>query len=1056
MNYYQFSLTKRLRIIALCAFFITTASGSLFSQTGGGADRQLVTGIVTDALTGEPLIGVNIVERGAYPFNATATNIDGEFSLWVRNLSATLIVTSIGFNTAYIGVSDRTIIDIELHEATTEIDAVIVTGIFNRREPGFSGSAITVDREQILNLTASNPLRALEALAPGFSMVASNLSGSNPNAIPDFTVRGNASVGDFSPADAEFMRGDFATRTNQPLFVLDGIIGVSPTTIMDLDPEQIESITLLQDAAATAIYGSEAANGVVVITTRTPQAGRLRITYSGNFGIIWPDLSVYNLTNAAEKFEVEMRAGFLNTPPTPGNETAVRDRYNAIRRDILRGVNTDWLAQPLRSVLSHRHALNFEGGGQELRYNIRLGTNFSPGVIKGTGINAQSGSVDIHYRFNRFTIINQVFFNYSRGDRSSHWGHFSTYATLNPYFAPFDENGNIRRILDPQNLGIGAPTGPEQSRPTLNPLYNTLYNFRDEFTELQIRENFRLQYRPTDALRLDLDFQLSHIVGTTSTFIPSHHNAFFFTPQPELRGSFTEQNSNSTDYRLSLTANYNRLFNNAHLISLHGRYTLNQRDRYNSSLQMLGFPNDQLSEIFLGTTFNRVSGAETRTRSLGFVFTGAYSYRDRYAADVSVRVDAASQFGANNRYAPFWSTGVRWNAHNEDFFRSRMGGIFNQFILRTSIGMVGSQDFSPWQALQTYTFAGTTHPYTSSHVVGATLLALGNPDLRWQQTLNQNVALDFSMFNDLFGARFEVYNRVTRNTLLDFSLAPSVGFNTVKENAGEISNRGYEFSVRVMPYRNIARRISWMVQVTGAYNRSTIERISEALERRNAEVFADASARDLTRPLPQFVPGMSTTAIWGMQSVGVDPQTGVEVFQTRGGDHTTVWHPRDLVVIGDRAPTLRGRLNSTFMFRDLTVTLSGAYSFGGDVYNQTLADRVENADLRNNVDRRVLTERWLEPGDVARFVGINGAINRPQTRTTSRFVMRENMFQVAAINATYRMSASDFDFLRQLGVSTAMIGVFSEDIFRLSTIKMERGIHFPFARSISMSLNLTF
>jgi hypothetical protein len=469
---------------------------------------------------------------------------------------------------------------------------------------------------------------------------------------------------------------------------------------------------------------------------------------------------------------------------------------------------------------------------------------------------------------------------------------------------------------------------------------------------------------------------------------------------------------------------------------------------------MTGFPNDQLSKVFMGAAFNNVSGFESRARALGFVFTGSYMFQQRYAVDFNVRVDASSRFGEHNRFAPFWSTGARWNAHNEGFFRERLG-FFEQFVIRGSIGLTGSQDFDAWQARRTYTYHGMMTHYTSANVVGAVLMAMGNPYLKWQNTMNHNLALDVTMFNGTFNARVEAYNRLTRNTLLDYTLPPSMGFASVRENVGEISNRGYEFSMLVTPFRDPVRRAFWNVQVTGARNRSTIERISNALENRNRELFADG-ANDLTRPVAQFVTGVSPAAIWGMQSVGIDPQTGLEVFRTRGGDLTTEWHHRNIVIIGNTEPVLRGRVNSTFSFRDFTVTFSGAYSLGGDVYNQTLADRVENANLRYNVDRRVLTERWLYPGDVARFTRIYGAMDRPHTRTTSRFVMRENLFTLAAINATYRMSAHDFDFIRQMGVSHVTMGVFTEDILRFSTVQMERGIMFPFARTISFSLNVAF
>ena len=187
----------------------------------------------------------------------------------------------------------KTEIDVVMEMAKEALDEVVVTGIFRRNKEGFTGSATQVSGEDIKKMTAGNVLKALEILDPGFKMNSSNLSGSNPNAVPDFQMRGQANMGNYESTDVGVLRGDVNTRPNQPLFVLDGVIGVNATTIMDLDPEQVESITLLKDAAATVIYGSEAANGVVVVETKAPAPGKLRFTYNGNYKLEIPDLSVY-------------------------------------------------------------------------------------------------------------------------------------------------------------------------------------------------------------------------------------------------------------------------------------------------------------------------------------------------------------------------------------------------------------------------------------------------------------------------------------------------------------------------------------------------------------------------------------------------------------------------------------------------------------------------------------------------------------------------------------------------------------------------------------------
>ena len=267
----------------------------------------LMKGQVVDK-GGDPLPGVTVLVEGTTV--GCATDVDGKFSLPLpKELKGVVVFRFVGMETQKVKLADikdkeilagKKELKVVMEEQTEKMDEVVVTGIFTRKKEGFTGSATQVSGEELKRMTSGNVLKALQMLDPGFKMNTSNLTGSNPNAIPDFQMRGQASMGNYQSDDVVVLRGDVNTRPNQPLFVLDGVIGVDATTIMDLDPEQVESITLLKDAAATVIYGSEAANGVVVVETKAPAPGKLRFTYNGNYELQWPDLSVYDLMNAEE------------------------------------------------------------------------------------------------------------------------------------------------------------------------------------------------------------------------------------------------------------------------------------------------------------------------------------------------------------------------------------------------------------------------------------------------------------------------------------------------------------------------------------------------------------------------------------------------------------------------------------------------------------------------------------------------------------------------------------------------------------------------------------
>lgn len=1014
-----------------------------------------VLGVVKD-VDGNLLPGVTVMVKGTAL--GTATDIDGAYKLTVaKGENLELVFSFVGMEAQEIKYTGQKTIDVVMKENVEAMEEVVVTGIFTRKKEGFTGSATQVTGEEIKRMTSGNVLKALEMLDPGFRMNTSNLAGSNPNAIPDFQMRGQASIGNYESNDVVVLRGDVNSRPNQPLFVLDGVIGVSATTIMDLDPEQVESITLLKDAAATVIYGSDAANGVVVVETKAPAPGKLRFSYNGNYELEWPDLSVYDLMNAEEKLRIEELAGYYSNK----NNVELRNYYNRIKQDILRGVNTYWLAEPVHTAFSHRHGLTAEGGDKALRYKIYLGARWAPGVMKESNLNIKTGKIDLNYRVNKVLISNSLTVDYSDGARTSPYGSFQDYAQINPYYRKKDENGNVKQVLDDHK--VGDKYIADYDTPTLNPLWNAQFDSKNDSRNFDLREALKVEYIPVDNLRLSLDFTLSRSDGTVETFKSAKHNDFYMVTDPAEKGSYYWSKSEGSSYRLSLSGAYNKSFGSDHLFSAFARYSINETANKLTSISMKGFPNDKLSEVYMGTEYQTTGGSESVARALAFMMTLNYSYKQRYAFDYSMSINASSEFGKNNRYAPFWSAGVRWNAEKEKFIQNLE--IFDELVLRGTYGITGSQGFTPYQSLQMYTYSNLMKTYKSSDVVGTEIYGLGNPDLKWQQTQNYNVSLDFTMFRNILSAKLEYYEKYTKNTLLDYTMAPSVGFATMKENLGEISNKGYEITLRLMPYSNPANQAYWQVIFTGSHNKSRIEEISNALkvlnEKQMNRAMAFENPYDLEGkrekfPLPRYENGYSQTTIWVVRSEGIDPATGREVFMTRDGKLTSNYNAADQIPFGDSEPKFQGSVSTTFTYKGLSLTLAGQYHWGGQTFNKTLINKVENANLRKNADRRALYSRWQEAGDHVFFKAIDGNVSKTDTKESSRFVMDDNEFYFSTVNLSYRFERKKFDWMKRIGITSATLGLYMEDICRFSTIKMERGIDYPFSRQVSMSLNVVF
>ena len=1014
--------------------------------------RTQCTGVVIDD-SGEPIVGASVRIKGTGI--GAVTDIDGKFTLkkGVAQLS-TLTISYVGYEEQKVKWAGKPL-TIVMKENSKSLDGVVVTGIFERKKEGFTGSANKVSGDELRKMSSGNILNAITLLDPSFRKGDNMLSGSNPSSVPDFSMRGQSSMGDYSTDETVIMRGDIDTRPNQPLFVLDGIIGVSVTKIMDLDPAQIESVTLLKDAAAMAIYGSQASNGVIVVETKAPAAGKLRITYNGNYKLEYPDLTDYNLLNAAEKLELEKRAGFYDEYSTAQDEQNKSDIYRRKLLEVERGVNTYWLSQPLRTVFAQRHGLNLEGGSNELRYKLYAGVNSAPGVMKGTGVNGTSISLDIRYRYKGLLISNVAYVDYTTSDRTSPYGSFNLYAQLNPYYRIYDADGQIAQYLERSvttNDGSYRTSGTDVG----NPMYNTLYKTLDKNTAFEVRDAFRAEYTPIPSLRLAVDLTVTKTTSDNDVFKSANHTDYLSVTNIDQKGMYNWSNDTKLGWDAAFTANYNKVWNGKHVLASYFRWNITQTKTHSAGVTSTGFPNDNMDEVYLGAKVQSTDGDESTTRAFGGVATVSYTYNQKYAADLNGRIDASSEFGRNNRYAPFWSAGLRWNMDKENWIKKLK--VFDELVLRATYGVTGTQGFAAYQALQMYSYANTMRIYQSSDVVGALLYGMGNPDLKWQTTNSWNFGLDFTMFHNRFSGRFEYYRKMTKNTVLDYSLAPSIGFSSIKDNIGNISNNGYEFNVRYMPLYIASKQMNLSLVVNGSHNKNTIKKISNAMRARNEQQMKEDSnnPNKLSRPLPRYEEGYSQSMIWAVRSLGIDPITGREVYLTRDGQRTSEYNAADQVPVGDTEPDLQGTMSLNFNWRGLSVSIASQYKFGGQYYNKTLVDKVENANLRYNVDRRAYTDRWQKPGDLARYKAVTTATNGSQTKATTRFLMDQNELVLNTINVQYRFEKRYEQWISKLGLSSASVGLYMEDLFHWSTIKQERGIQYPMSRQISMSLNLTF
>ena len=609
-----------------------------------------VTGKVTDR-SGSPLPGVTILIKGTSL--GTVTDTEGIFKIALpQKKDVVLVFSFIGMKTQEIVLKDDKPLKVVMQEDAKEIDEVVVTGIFNRKKDSFTGASATFDGEQLRSVGTQNVIASLKTLDPSFNVLENNEFGSDPNKLPDIEIRGKSSL--------ISTRDELSEDPNQPLFILDGFES-SLEAIYNLDMSRVASITILKDAASTAIYGSKASNGVVVVETIRPKSGKLNLAYNGNANVSWADLSSYNLMDASEKLRFENLVGRYDASNDVVKDVELKKSYYDKLADIARGVNTYWLDKPLQTAFQQRHTVTLEGGDEALRYRMYVGYNNSPGVMKDSKRDVLTGSLDFQYRLKKVLLKNSITLDNSVANESP-WGSFSEYTRLNPYLRPYGEDGEIQKRLD-NFEGIGGDSN------YLNPMYNTTFNSKDQSKNFAVRELFKVEYNPTEELRLEGAFSLSKSVGHRDIFRPAQHTAFDDVTDPTLRGDYRRSQSESVSWGVDLTGSWNKQLRD-HYLTANARMSVLENTSETFGNYVTGFPNDNMDNLLFGKKYNeKVTGLESTSRSIGWVAAGGYSYKYKYSFDFNIRLDGSSQFGKDNRWAPFWSTGLRWDLKKENFLK---------------------------------------------------------------------------------------------------------------------------------------------------------------------------------------------------------------------------------------------------------------------------------------------------------------------------------------------------------------------------------------------------
>ncbi len=970
---------------------------------------------------------------------AATTDIDGKFSLSGVPADAVLSVEIMSYKTQEIRVADiKKDLKIYLEPDSQVLEESVVTGIFTRKKDSFTGSVQSMTSEDIKRVSNSNVVESLKNLDPSLLVLDNLEAGSNPNAMASMQIRGASTLA----AETSNLKSNFLAKANQPLFILDGF-ETTLEKVTDMDMNRVQSITILKDASAKAIYGSKGANGVIVIETKALTNDKSRVTYNGSLSIEAPDLTSYNLCNSLEKLDVERREGYYQNGDS--FETVARQAlYNERLKKALEGQDTYWLSKPLRLGIGQKHSVSIELGSKELRALATFSYNDTQGAMKGSFRDVISGNVNVAYRRGGWTFRNIMGISHMNSSESP-WGNFNEYAVLNPYLTPYDEEGNLKKVLQIKDYTYGGVS--TFFGLVMNPMYNATIGTTDTSQYLAISDNFYAEYQFLKFLRLVARFGIDSQKTRTDEFKPGQHTDFYDTNEILRRGSYEQSNGSYTTYSGDVSAQLNHNIAGKHDLFATLDWSISQTNYDEIVNYTEGFPNSNMKSITFARQYATdmvPTGSDGLNRNLGALATAGYSYDNRYMADATIKGSASSVFGTKNHWGLFWSAGLAWNIHNERWMKDKVSWI-TQLKLRASLGSSGNQNYTSNVALPVYTYYSSAY---YSGFTGAALNNMANPELGWEEKMDYNVGIDFRTRS--LNVVLDAYIADTRNLVFSRTILPSTGFLSTNDNLGKVRNKGLEASVSWTFYRRGASYISLFSKT--AINDNRVLEISDVLKSYNEQQQARAKETGMADPVIQYYDGMPLHSIWVVRSLGINSADGYEIFLDRNGNITTQWSPSNLYNAGSSDPLFNGNFGINGEVKGFGFSLTATFYGGGYLYNNTLLNKVENTTLENNVDRRVFSGRWAKAGDVAPFKaqsGIGGAV----TKATSRFVQKNDVLNLSSATLYYEFPLR---VISGLGLSRLRLSLYTNDIFTFSSIDIERGTSYPYARKFSFSVNASF
>jgi TonB-dependent starch-binding outer membrane protein SusC len=927
----------RQKLLFLCLFFCLGLFSTVLAQ------ERTVTGKVTDKSTGDGIPGVSVFVKGTT--SGTITDVSGSYRINVP-AGGTLVFQAVGLSKMEMVVGSESTLDIQMEQDLVGLNEVVVTGYGVQEKRSITGSITSIKGATIENIPLQTFDRAIQGRIAGVQVAAQS---GQPGGALNVRVRGIGSIG----------------AGTQPLYIVDGVqlssaavsTQGSSNALGSLNPNDIESIEVLKDAAAAAIYGAQGANGVVIITTKKGKTGRAKIDFTIQEGVVQP-MNLYNVTNAQQLAQLKAEA-YGNAWDENLNRATFPTRADAVARaaqlfgaaDNAGLASYDWVKALFQDAKLSTYDLSAQGGDEKTRFYVAgsytkqdgqaIESNWRRGSLK-LNVSHQAteklrfgANITLSVQETRGTIADGNFVN----------GPWTAAFVMQPFSQAQDERGNFLPypVTAPNSHFFG---------------YNILQGVRQELRKgstVQTISSITASYQIIPSLSFNLLAGVDFAGNRDDNNRPSTIPAFAASG-----GQVFVNQRRTTNFNTNYTFNYAKKFGEVHNVSAIVGYEYKVEQFENATATGFGFANPAFRLLSQASTPNAVTGTFSENKRISYFGQAKYDYKEKYFADVTFRRDGSSRFGDKNRFGTFYGVSAGWRITAESFMSSV--SFLNDLKLRASYGVLGNSAINDYEFATFYGSQALSTQYNGGGTLRQT--QLGNDVLTWEEAATLNFGLDFSLFKGRIYGTVEWYRKINSDLLLNTPYVADAGVppSSLRQNTGKMLNRGIEVELNSV---NVdISGFKW----TSSFNISFLKN----------EILELGAGRQ--RIGNQFFVGQPIFTIWGYEYAGVNPANGRAMIKDTLGNYSYYGTARDQKVIGQRVPTYFGGFNNNFSYKGLSLEIFFQFQGGND---EVLGDLFNLYNAGSSGNNQLLTSlnRWQKPGDITNVPRpIEGFANRGQNQ----------------------------------------------------------------------------